>query len=253
MTVSILDDLRTDGWSIRHQGPAPKRFQVMGERSSGTNFIKRLIDGNSGLANSDVLGWKHGVPAMLAIPGDLVVVCVFRGAEKWALSMHAKPWHCRPPMQEMAFSDFIRAPWDTRVDRPRYFPWADGPEYRGQDLQADRHPITGDMYRDLFELRAVKMAALLGFANRHPNVVFVRLEAVQAAPEAFLAGLAAGLGFAGLSRPYQPVTKRLGAKFKPAVAHRPLTPEKMPEGDRDWMMSRLDQPLETAMGYHIQG
>lgn len=249
MRDTILTDLGQTGWAIRHAGPAPRRFQVMGERSSGTNFVKRLVDANTGLGNSEVLGWKHGLPMMLAIPADLTVVCAFRAADRWALSMHAKPWHCRPPMQALGFSEFIRAPWDTRVDRPRYFPWADGPDYRGQPLQADRHPVTGAMFADLFELRAVKMAALLSYAIRHTSCVFVRMEAVQTAPEAFLADLSAGLSLPAPQEPMTPVTKRLGARFKPAVATRPETPEEMPDADRAWMRRRLDLSVEAAMGY----
>lgn len=249
MRDTILTDLATRGWAIRHRGPAPKRFQVMGERSSGTNFLKRLIDGNSWLGNSEVLGWKHGVPMMLAIPADFTVVCSIRAADAWALSMHAKPWHARPRLQTLGFSDFIRAPWDSRIDRPRYFPWADSPEYRGQPLQADRHPVTGAMFRDLFELRAIKMAGLLSFAIRHSSCVFVRMEAVQAAPEAFLGELGTALGLPASEAPYKPVTKRLGAKFKPAVMTRPEAPAEMPETDRAWMRTRLDLGIEEAMGY----
>lgn len=249
MRDTILTDMARTGWAIRHAGPPPKRFQVMGERSSGTNFVKRLVDANTGMANSEVLGWKHGLPQMLAIPADLTVICAFRAADRWALSMHAKPWHCRPPMQALGFSDFIRAPWDTRVDRPRYFPWADAPEYRGQPLQADRHPVTGEMFADLFELRSIKMATLLSFAIRHTSCVFVRMEAVQAAPESFLAGLCTGLTLPAPNQPITPVTKRLGAKFKPSVMTRPDTPDEMPQTDRDWMRRRLDLGVEEAMGY----
>lgn len=244
----IMTDLRERGWAIRHSGPAPRQFQVMGERSSGTNYVKRLVDNNCALDTSEALGWKHGVPGMLAIPADLTVICAFRAADRWALSMHAKPWHARPPLQALGFSDFIRAPWDTRVDRPRYFPWADAPEYRGQPLQADRHPVTGEMFADLFELRAVKMATLLSFALRHSSVVFVRMEAVLDAPTAFLDDLGAALDLPARDG-FKPVTKRLGAKFKPAVGTRPETPAEMSAEDRAYMLSRLDLGTEAAMGY----
>lgn len=244
-----LTSMARDGWAIRHTGPRPRRFQVMGERSSGTNFVKRLVDGNSHLANSEALGWKHGAPSMLAIPSDLCVICAFRSADRWALSMHSKPWHARPFLQELAFSDFIRAPWDTRVDRPRYFPWADGPEYRGQPLQADRHPVTGALYRNLFEMRKVKMAALLGFVLRHNSVVMVRMETLQAAPEAFLADLSTALDLPARDLPFKPVTKRLGAKFKPAVPTRPETPRELSAEDHSFMLEQLELGTEEAMGY----
>ena len=221
----------------------------MGERSSGTNFVKRLIGRNTGLEPSEVLGWKHAAPMMLAIPADLTVICTFRAADAWALSMHAKPWHCTPAMQRLEFSDFIRAPWETIIDRPRYFPWADGPEYRCQPLQADRHPVTGEMYRNLFQLRSAKLSALLGFAQRHPSCIFVRLEAVQAAPEDFLGELAAQLAVPGELAPYRPITKRLGSRFKPAVEGRPATPPEMARDDSDWMRGELDVQLEAAIGY----
>jgi hypothetical protein len=249
MPQTVLTDLATRGWAIRHRSATPKQFQVIGERSSGTNFIKRLLAGNTNLRQSGVLGWKHRLPITLAIPADLTVVCSFRAADAWALSMHAKPWHCSPEMQKLTFSDFIRARWDTRIDRPRYFPWADSPEYRGQPLQADRHPMTGEMYKDLFELRTVKMAVLLSFANRHASCVFARMEAVQAAPEAFLADIRGELALPDSEGPFKPVTKRLGARFKPSVRNRPGTPDEMPETDRIWMRERLDLSVETALGY----
>ena len=56
------------------RGPAPTRFQVLGERSSGTNLVKRLIMMNSDLEETELLGWKHGFPSMAAIPSDLLVV-----------------------------------------------------------------------------------------------------------------------------------------------------------------------------------
>ena len=55
----------------------------------------------------------------------MLVLGLVRNAMSWALSMYAKPWHTSPQMQALPFSDFIRAPWDTRVDRARYFPDSD--------------------------------------------------------------------------------------------------------------------------------
>ena len=249
MHHSFTGDLATRGWEVHHHGGAPKRFQVLGERSSGTNFVKRLIARNTELQHTDALGWKHAAPSMLAVPADMTVVCTFRAADAWARSMHAKPWHCTPALQKLAFSDFIRAPWDTIIDRPRYFPWAEAPEYHGQPLQADRHPLTGEMFGNLFELRQVKLRALLGFLQRHSSCVFLRLETVQNDPEAFLADLRRQLALSAPATPYRPITKRLGSRFKPGVETRPETPAKMSPADYDWMREALDPALEAQIGY----
>lgn len=85
------------------------RLQAFGERSSGTNFVKRLIGRNTPLSPTEELGWKHGFTQMTAESPNTLVVCVTRNAVDWAHSLHAKPWHCPPEMQRLAFSEFIRA------------------------------------------------------------------------------------------------------------------------------------------------
>ncbi len=78
---------------VRGPGPAPTGFEVLGERNSGTNFVKATMKRNLALEPSDLLGWKHGFPHMLAVPKRMLVVAVVRGALDWSRSMHAKPWH----------------------------------------------------------------------------------------------------------------------------------------------------------------
>lgn len=243
----IDPDFAARGWQFHGQANALSRVQVMGERSSGTNFVQRLVGRNTALSATDALGWKHGRPAMIAVPRDVLVVGVVRGALDWARSMHAKPWHCPPEMQLMDFSDFIRAPWATIVDRARYF--RDLNEAcLGQPLQADRDPQSGAVYADLMALRRGKMAGLLSYAARDCSFALVRLEAVQADPQGFLAALDDGFGVA-LAPQYRRVVKRLGSRFKPAVAQRPATPVSVSQADQDYITSRLDAPLEASLGY----
>lgn len=240
---------RDTGWQITLRHDAPTRYQVFGERSSGTNFVKRLIGRNSSLTPTEDLGWKHGFPQMTAIPPDLAVICVVRDARPWALSMHAKPWHCPPEMQALPFADFIRTPWLTVADRKRYFPQVTALGGQGQPLQHDRHPVTGAPFENLFALRQAKLDGLLSFQRRGCSVVLCRLEAVQSAPEAFLAALHDGLGLAGPEGPLRPVHKRLGSKFRAAVETRPATPERLSPADMQFLRAHLDLPAEAALGY----
>ena len=63
----ISEALRTTGWHIKTGAQAPHAIQVFGERSSGTNFVKRLIGRNSVLKPTEEMGWKHGFPQMTAM------------------------------------------------------------------------------------------------------------------------------------------------------------------------------------------
>jgi hypothetical protein len=39
----LSPDFAQTGWMVRRTGPVPTRFQVLGERSSGTNLVQRLL------------------------------------------------------------------------------------------------------------------------------------------------------------------------------------------------------------------
>lgn len=243
----IPDKFAATGLHVAGNGTRPTRFQVLGERSSGTNYVKRLLGRNTGLTPTERLGWKHGHPHATAIPADLAVICVTRHAVPWALSMHAKPWHCPPAMQALEFSDFIRAPWETVVDRAKYFGGSD--DLLGQPLQLDRDLVTGRSYPDLPSLRTAKLQGLISYANRGCTFVLLRMEETVAQPAAVLEAISAALDLPPPASPLRPVVKRLGSKFQPAVAERPKTPEKMSEADLDWLRTRLDPALEAALGY----
>lgn len=243
----IPDDFAATGLHVAGNGTRPARFHVLGERSSGTNYVKRLLGRNTALTPTEALGWKHGHPHATAIPADLAVICVMRHAVPWALSMHAKPWHCPPAMQALAFPDFIRAPWETIVDRAKYFDGA--ADLLGQPLQLDRDPVTGLAYPDLASLRTAKLRGLLSYANRGCTVVLLRMEEAVARPDAVLQAISTRLDLPPPVSPLRPVVKRLGSKFQPAVADRPATPAQMPASDLDWLRARLDAPLEAALGY----
>lgn len=186
---------------------------------------------------------------MTAIPEHVAVICVVRDARAWALSMHAKPWHCPPDMQALGFSDFIRAPWATVADRKRYFPQVAELGGEGQPLQHGRHPLTGLPFRDLFALRQAKLQGLMSFANRGCTLVFARLEAVQSAPEEFLQDLRSTLQITTEHKEFRPVMKRLGSKFLPAVDVRPDTPTAMSSEELAYLAQRIDPAQEAMLGY----
>ena len=221
------------------------RFQVLGERSSGTNLVKRLLGRNTSLAPTEALGWKHGFAQETAIPSDLLVVCVVRRADAWALSMHAKPWHCPPAMQALPFSQFIRAKWDTIVDRPRYFRGLPNVGEIGTALRIDRHPQTGQPFETVFDMRTAKLRSLLSYPDRDCNCVVLRCEDVVGDPNKLLEALS----LPGWTGHLRPVFKRLGSKFRPSIEERPSIPDCLSEADTKWLKQRCDTKLEATLGY----
>ncbi|EIE52320.1 hypothetical protein [Salipiger aestuarii] len=245
----ISEHFPETGWQIAHDGAPVTRYQVFGERSSGTNFVKRLLGRNTALAPTEALGWKHALPHMTVIPADTAVVCVVRHAEDWARSMHARPWHCPPDMQALDFAAFLRARWGTVADRARYFPQVRTLGGQGRPLQLDRHPLTGLAYANLFQLRRTKLEGLLSFFNRGCTVVLCRLEAVQGAPRDFVAAIESRFALPSAPEGYRPVTRRLGSRFVASLDPRPATPPGLSDEDRTFLRSQLDLGREDALGY----
>lgn len=250
-----LDDFRDTGLMLRRVNDTPpRRFQVLGERASATNLVRKLIEKNIAIRHSGAMGWKHAVPRMGVIPADFLVVVAVRNAESWALSMHKRPWHLAPQLQENDFSSFIRSPWHGVVDRVSDFgdlhpDVRDGA--RGQILQYDRHPITGRPFDNLFQMRNVKLAAHLGLLNRGCNLMLVKAETVQADPEGFVARVSDHLSLPMKGDAFRGVTRRLGNRFKLSVDAdvRGETPKEMSAEDRAFMRGALDLDLERVLGY----
>ena len=234
--------------AIRADGPRPAAFAVFGERCSGTNYARALIRRNLGLPARDDLGWKHGFPHALAYPETVLAVVVVREAFAWARSLYARPWHAPEALQRLAFSAFLRAPWDSVVDRADYFGLPRRSDLIGAPLQLDRDPFSGAPFANIFRMRNAKTAAFLGMARRCPNFVALRHEDLAAAPEAVLARLGAAFGLA-LGGPFRGVHRRLGTRFAPKVADRPPPPERFAAEDRAFVLAELDRAQERRLGY----
>jgi len=245
----IPDHFATSGFAARRSANVKlTRFQVLGERSSGTNFLRRLIGRNTDLVPDEALGWKHGFPNNDPIPEDLAVICVVRNAGPWALSMFARPWHTTAQMQSLPFDDFLRAPWDTISDRPRYFQGLPGIR-RGAPLQQDRHPDTGAQFENMFALRRAKLESLTGYLERDCSCTLIRLEDVQKDPQAAVTSIAEALETRRRTK-FRPVVKRLGTRFKPADGlERPPIPDTLSSGQMNFMRRWLDLKAEARLGY----
>jgi hypothetical protein len=133
-------------------------FTIYGERCSGINYIEQLI-----LSNFDVkLTWKYGWKYFfgfhnLGNTDNTLFVCVVRDPIKWINSLYRTPHNicdtCKQNQANFLNSEIYSIPdtWDSR----KYY----GPYYKFYG--EDRHIYTKKRYKNIFELRYVKLQYLL--------------------------------------------------------------------------------------------
>ena len=235
--------LSVDGYEANSLKSEIRRFTVRGMRSTGTNLVEQILKRNTNLSFAET-GWKHGFNFEGVFDRRLLVVIPFRHWNPWIRSMYRKPWHASDQMHTLAFSDFIRAPWDTFIggSLPKPHPMKDVP------FQSDRHPVCGRRFHNLIELRNVKTQFLLGFRERNLNVMFVRLEWLVGREQEFLQIIRDQFGV-GLKDRYQGVSAILATNYRHMIDVRPPMPQSLSPTDVEFVRSQLDPELEAALGY----
>lgn len=251
--AAMAADMAKTGWHIHRAHPGPvNRFQVLGERGCGTNVIRKIVQDSLRIRKTEALGWKHGFPSMIALPPSFLTVVAVRNPQAWAHSLYKRPWHAAPSVQRLGFEAFLRTPWQSYVDNMGHF---DGIAPRlaplGEEMQWDRHPITGARFETIFAMRNLKHRALLALPERGASVVYVSLDAFTAAPESFLADLADAFSLTATERGYAPVARRMGNRWTAAVQGRAPAPDTWAADDLAWMHSQLDTHTEATLGFYI--
>lgn len=250
-----MDEERFPCIFSRRTGVLPETVMVFGERNSGTNHVAALLAQNIPIfADSPgdrpgqrgyPYGWKHAFPNMVAAPSTTLAIGMFRDPETWVRSMHSRPWHAVPTLRKLPFADFLRTEWVTRVDETNFGPDRDDPRF-GQELQWDRHPLTGRRFANICRLRVAKNKGFLSLTRRFANCLLIRHEDVAANPKALLRLVSETYGVMAQSE-FCPVLSRRArsgeGQFRPRV-HTPLSAE-----DREFLWSQLDPRQEAGLGY----
>lgn len=242
----MTNSLTTTGYeAVRHGSDPITQMQVLGERCSGTNYVNVLTRKNVKCATSDLMGWKHGFMQRNAIPSNTLLICSMRNSTSWIKSLFQKPWHATQDVQDASFSDFIRMPFETRVDKVKYFP----DSQVGDVVQQDRHPITGEAFETPFAMRAAKHEALLGLRARGCNVVLVHFERVLSNPQSFLEDLRRDFGV-DLKHRRQDVEKRHGWRFNSLDGNRrDVSIGEMGVADQAVLDAHAASEIEQRLGY----
>ncbi len=219
-----------------------RRFQIYGERCSGTNALIRLVEANfPELTFTEDYGFKHWlVPEDMVIAKDVAVIVIAREVGEWLRSLYRQPWHTSPAMRALSFSDFIRAPWDTIWDTEFWNIDEDHP-LLGTPIMEERCPVTGDPFANAITMRNAKLANWTATARRAGAALFFSHEQLVQDPVSLVRQIETTTGCSSHDS-FVPVRsyKGQGNRAFRARGYEPLN-----ESDRHFVADNLDEPLEA--------
>lgn len=235
-------------------GAAPiTTYSVLGERCSGTNFVRVLVDRNTSLKKRP-WGHKHfqpwydlpagywrGAPECYTFAGSdsNLFILVVRNPYDWARSFHLQPWHAHPSLNGLTLSEFIRSEWSYNPNDPQM------QLQRSYNKLLDKDPKTGLNFKNIFRLRTAKIKNMLKILQFAENAVLVRYEDLRDNPQEFLAEIASRFNLE--LKPFEPVTTYKGNPDE--SEYKPKEYEKLSDADLHFISLQLDHALEEELGY----
>ena len=162
------------------------RYTIYGERHSGTKFLKNIIDAHFNLEVTWEYGWKHFFgfykDALYRNVTDTIFLCIVRNPYDWLQAMYNQPHHIngwysnsnnsiQNPFNSMRLflKSEIRSyntPNIISDDYKKYF----------QENIHDRNLLTGKPYKNIFELRKLKLFYLYRLKDIAPHIVLIKYE-----------------------------------------------------------------------------
>lgn len=148
-----------------------KKIQIYGERCSGTNFLKRLLETNFDVEITDDFGHKHFFGFQnLRKSDDVLFICIVRDPLTWLNSFYRMPWHIAHENRSSVFN-FLNNEMSSYYDNSY------NPELSGKEIREDRHIFTKKRYKNIFELRHTKIKwMLVKLPRKVKNYIFIRYE-----------------------------------------------------------------------------
>jgi hypothetical protein len=127
-----------------------EKFTIFGERCSGTNFLQQAMLKNFDLELTWDYCWKHwfGNHVDFSDSDDTLFLCIYRDPVDWMNSLYKRKHHLSKNIKDV--KDFLTKPMLS----------LDGDDKK-KELPNTRNIYTGNVYKNIFELRAVKLHFLL--------------------------------------------------------------------------------------------
>lgn len=128
------------------------KFTIFGERCSGTTFLQNVIESNFDLKITWDYGWKHfyGFDEFSDCD-DVLFIGVYREPVEWLNSFRRSPWHVQKDLLKSNEAFLNHEFYSISDCKPPYT----------DELMTDHHIHTGERYKNVFEMRKVKINYLI--------------------------------------------------------------------------------------------
>ena len=134
----------------------PKKFTILGERSSGTEILKQFILDNFDIPYTQEFGSTHFFgfyDYKLMFTDETLFLCIVRDPVDWINAFYHNPQYV--PIQNQSLDNFL--------EKPFYSIWPNEIKNESERestiesiISEDRNIITNKTYENIFELRKVK-------------------------------------------------------------------------------------------------
>jgi len=140
----------------------PKNFTILGERSSGTEILKQFILDNFDIPYTQEFGSTHFFGFYdynYIFTEETLFLCIVRDPVDWINAFYQNPKYI--PIQNQSLDNFLEKPfysiWSNVIGENRI---SDKESTIESIIHEDRNIITHQPYKNIFELRKVKMEYL---------------------------------------------------------------------------------------------
>lgn len=236
-------------------------IQIYGERCSGTNYLKFLLELNLlGFEFTEEFGTKHFFPKNLHSQKveETIFVVIARNPYDYLRSLHQNPWHTDDSLRNIPFSEFIRKQWkcvynsDLRMSE-------DHPDY-GKEMMHERNPETGERFKNVLQMRSAKYNAWLQLKKYSNRVFFINYESLNANPQLFVKQFSERFNLPrkarfqnhNLYKDHKLSWKRkmlYWASLGQIGGYKPKTYPPLSSSDLRYISENLDRNLELHLGY----
>ena len=149
-----------------------KKYTIYGERCSGTNYLKSIMNLNFNIKLTHEYGKKHFFgfqDEKLKKSDDTLFICIVRNPVDWVNSLYREKYHIAKHLRKN-ITDFLNKEFYSYNDK--HSGLRDGTE-----IMEDRNIYTGKRYKNIFELRHTKIKWMMEeLPNKVKNYIFIKHE-----------------------------------------------------------------------------